>query len=1841
MEFVAGQILSQFLIQEVGQFIGIEDQVEWIERELRLMQSSLEHVEANRQPVDDEIKWASEARDVIQEVENIIDVFLSKTAQYRRRGTFRRLVFVFNHLIVRLKLHSKVEKIKVQIRDVSKRRPKQPQESYSYQDRSSSSQAGPSTSHEPQIPHEAATAVASVIGQVNSVMSRNLLVHMGVIKIVRDIGDEFKRLRGILKDFKLEKKLDERTRSWIEEVKDISNLTEPIFASFIYKREEHLTHQRIFQFGFLFAGDLSFGKKLKRVRFQIHDLYRRKWTYGIGDLSEIPTSTASNITMRLSSPTVKANETFPFLSFESGLTPFGFLYYYYLVVFGFDHAIERMASLSQVRESIGLRRPVNDQLEAVKRDLRLMQGLFKDVGGMEDTGKRVMFWLDEMRDIARDIGDLLRQAEQENATTTLWKPRFARKIESINDKLLGISKRKWTYDIGKIEGRRSSEVEDQSEQQVEPSTPTAVGYHDIRSFREARGCSPHMLQQMGRIFLLPAAFQQSDVESLRRELKLMSALWDDANSMDEKNARLKVWTKQMQEVYEDALKFINSYSYKIEQKGVSFFRRYRFIQFVAPREINRIQNRIRELSIRKWTYDIGGIQPRKGQRYVGKPSTPEAHCMLISEPEAHCLSRLESAQPLSSRQIGRRNAFTRLFSFFMDTILLQPQLEENVKSIKEERSLMHSLLEDIGDLEHFDGGLAWVKDMKDVSIAVDAAISAYEEATKPNIRSLDSLHNRVRVAKKIEGIMHEIQVLSDRRRVYGIDFSKTRNAHNILNMAGNPHQRLLPSILSNRRDIVSFYDDLQAVVALLLANNEYRSIISIVGMEGIGKTTLVELLYENIAVRQHFTCNAWVSVHSDCDVEALMRRVEEQVLVSLQKNKRKPIGLHEQDGKLDAEEAQPLTLSAILEVNRYLIVLDDVSTTEIWDRLIKEFPSTLHGSRIVLITRDVDVATHADPKSVHKLRLLIDDDSWALFTKALTVPHGLSPHDLLELRKKVMRCGGLPRAIVQLREQFAGTESTSSAWLRVLENPKFDQKPWKKTLDMIKDRSLPLYLEGSLFYLRRFPADFEIPLRRLIALWIAEGLVHQRRGDEDPPEAVAERYLADLIDRNVVQATKKKLNGAVQKCRLPYALQEIWSLPEPEKAAYPGSHTYKNSKLSPTGHKIRHLTHHSSDSLSPGSGYEHVISFRSFDTREGSQPGKELGKFLKDCISSRYLLSLRVLDLERVFRPELPKALGELVLLRYLGLRWTYLEFLPSFIKELLNLQTLDVKHTSINTLPTSIWKMEQLRHLYLDEDYRCRFPEPSDYCLTDLQTLWGLFVDEDSPIKDGLDRLINLKRLGVTSRLMSSRPEAMPSQDSSQLLSSRPEAMPSQDSSRLMSSRPEAMPSQDSSRLMSSRPEAMPSQDPLLEAVANWVQKLKLLQSLRLKSFDKQGKPWQLPKLDLTGHTNLSSLYLLGRIAENNFLASGLPSALIELTLSGSRLTEDPMPKLGELPLLRILRLFSESFLGEKMLCPSGGFPQLRILKLWKLEKLEEWKVENGALSDLMDLEIRSCQNLKKLPDEWRDSRTLQIKFSDMPGEWDRFRNDRYDFHEDNSVNKYNTAETSIILGSQIREKLVKSTISKSKKIFLWKIASDELPTGSKECRMRHKEKLEETGEAKIASDELPIGSKECRMRHKEKLEETGEAKIASDELPTGSKECRMRHKEKLEETGEAKIASDEHPTGSKECPFCGAEPESAVHLFFLCKPVKMIWFAKWGIRTDDFSNLSIADWISNILTPSAIFGDSPPNETDFLNFAVIFMEKIWLWRNKAVTDHVEVDPDKIYRETCSSFMNMLVLKE
>ncbi|RVW88610.1 putative disease resistance protein [Vitis vinifera] len=148
-----------------------------------------------------------------------------------------------------------------------------------------------------------------------------------------------------------------------------------------------------------------------------------------------------------------------------------------------------------------------------------------------------------------------------------------------------------------------------------------------------------------------------------------------------------------------------------------------------------------------------------------------------------------------------------------------------------------------------------------------------------------------------------------------------------------------------------------------------------------------------------------------------------------------------------------------------------------------------------------------------------------------------------------------------------------------------------------------------------------------------------------------------------------------------------------------------------------------------------------------------------------------------------------------------------------------------------------------------------------------------------------------------------------------------------------------------------------------------------RLKSYDEKNQPWDLHLKPLSSHANLSNVYLLGQL-KNPSIVSEFPHSLTDLTLSWSGLAEDPMQTLDKLPKLRVLRLLRRAYVGKNMLCSSGGFPELRVLKLWMLEQLEEWNVEKGALQGLRDLEVRSCIKLGVLPEELQHRSFLKLEF-------------------------------------------------------------------------------------------------------------------------------------------------------------------------------------------------------------------------------------------------------------------------
>ncbi|RVW68107.1 putative disease resistance RPP13-like protein 2 [Vitis vinifera] len=436
-------------------------------------------------------------------------------------------------------------------------------------------------------------------------------------------------------------------------------------------------------------------------------------------------------------------------------------------------------------------------------------------------------------------------------------------------------------------------------------------------------------------------------------------------------------------------------------------------------------------------------------------------------------------------------------------------------------------------------------------------------------------------------------------------------------------------------DLASFGDDVHAMIARLLTDDESFRVIPIMGMQGIGKTTLANLIFNHKAVVDHFP----FAVRRSDGCRLQLRNKEDLMESDLS-----------QLGDVWSYDDEMQRLKAFLINNRSLIVLDD---SHLLYDMLEVLPDTLNGSRMILTTCETRLPPNLKMKSdPHQLRLRTDEESWALFTHALKFS---IPPELLKLKDEIAkRCGGLPLLIVKLGEALSHKNATIEEWSTALQQFHHDQQQlWPNTIYKIH-KDLSLYMRRCLFYFTLFPQDFDIPARRLITLWVAEDLV-QPEGENETPEDVAERCLNLLIAQGMVQVTKKKLNGNVKMVRLPDALRQYWSS-KAQQATFLGVHTNTRSELSLGTNKIRRLVDHldkedisfdhihgnhnrtSSTSLTPC--YKDALSFLSFDTRKESKPGEEVGNFLHQSISSGGFLVLLVLDLENVFRPKLPEAIG-------------------------------------------------------------------------------------------------------------------------------------------------------------------------------------------------------------------------------------------------------------------------------------------------------------------------------------------------------------------------------------------------------------------------------------------------------------------------------------------------------------------------------------------------------------------------------------------------------------------------
>ncbi|KAL5565330.1 hypothetical protein UlMin_028494 [Ulmus minor] len=517
-------------------------------------------------------------------------------------------------------------------------------------------------------------------------------------------------------------------------------------------------------------------------------------------------------------------------------------------------------------------------------------------------------------------------------------------------------------------------------------------------------------------------------------------------------------------------------------------------------------------------------------------------------------------------------------------------------------------------------------------------------------------------------------------------------------------------------EVIGRNDDKKAIIELLLSDFETKknvSTIAIVGIGGLGKTTLAQLIFNDEEVKKCFQPKAWVCVSDVFDVKLLVQKIV------------KSVGGTSPDQNPDLEQLQT-QLRSHIEGKKYLLVLDDVwnENSVEWDKLATLLQSGARGSRILITTRSETVATATRTTRTYQLRGLDEGKSLDLFRK--------------ENSQQIIGCKGVPLAIKSiatlLRSRLIRSPDPEKEW-KLFKESELAEIATEDESDMIiptlrlSYKNLPSHLKHCFSFCRLFPKDHEIDVAKLIRLWIAQGFIKPSKNRRLSLEDVDREYFVDLLWRSFFQEAIRDEFDNIRSCKMHDLIHNL-AISVAGKGIIVLDQSKDNTQRmgsSGSGTNTKNVRHAYADF-----GYNYSPQIPEFWLEQKKLRSLALSWVINpnlDVVVSNFKF-LRSLSLICMRLEILPDKVGELIHLRYLDLSYNdEIKVLPDSITRLHHLETL-ILHSCIHLerLPQDMKKLVNLRHLELS---RCRSLTHTPRGigeLTSLQTL-SLFkvVDDDN----------------------------------------------------------------------------------------------------------------------------------------------------------------------------------------------------------------------------------------------------------------------------------------------------------------------------------------------------------------------------------------------------------------------------------------------------------------------------------------------------------------------------------
>ncbi|MQM03635.1 hypothetical protein Taro_036420 [Colocasia esculenta] len=591
-------------------------------------------------------------------------------------------------------------------------------------------------------------------------------------------------------------------------------------------------------------------------------------------------------------------------------------------------------------------------------------------------------------------------------------------------------------------------------------------------------------------------------------------------------------------------------------------------------------------------------------------------------------------------------------------------------------------------------------DAEDVfdELATDAAVQMMRAHTK----SLIGFQNIVRFVSLFPAIPTMTRAM--RRRLHEmngrLDLLASQKPMLLQQMSTAPPVNCLPltwrqtgSHLPDETSVIGRDREKEQIIEMLTQfdesssnNNKGFSIVPIVGLGGVGKTTLAQLIFNDQIVKNHFELMMWVCVSNDVDCERVTKDMIEAALAFK--------GNYEECQVTSWDWMQRRLLREV-EGKTFLLVLDDVWEAEhsTWEELFKPLHSGEKGSKVLVTARNMGFVAKLEGRIETPIFLegLSHDDAWDVLKKyAFRGADGTTSAEYSDLedlgRRIVQKLKGSPLA-ARTTGSLLNHELSKEHWQTVL-----GSECWKLELGqgnilpalLLSYQHLPPDLKQCFAYCSLFPKDYRFSKEEIGQLWEAQTFIRKDRGTR--METMGSKYFDELLHKSFFES--KHDNGDY------YVMHDLVH----DLAEYVSSdHCFmlEDQKIGKIPDTVRHMSVTASyqiDIINKSCFHEKLRSFL-FQTRY--RLVVHLNTNDLDQLFQK-LKMLRVLGLRHCGIRELPGSIGDLKHLRYIDLEWNHrLNNLPESLGNLYNLQVLNLNYCrSLRELPSTMSQLVNLRHL-------------------------------------------------------------------------------------------------------------------------------------------------------------------------------------------------------------------------------------------------------------------------------------------------------------------------------------------------------------------------------------------------------------------------------------------------------------------------------------------------------------------------------------------------------------------